>query len=720
MLTKFTLEIDNTVHDVPEWCLKNWDEIAFTLKRSDYSGVMRSFSTEFVFCGAARDLLYATYVYNGFSASATVAVYTLTDTHGWEKQYEAALDFSTVEMEEGCMSINALDDALASKLKSKKTQKYEFFIDDLPTVNVSVERMKISNVAVWDFDDGVNPTGVVNAWKDSGASQVISDEYMELTDEVRDNQQQAANSFFAKTKKVLSSCRIDAIGQMRLPFWPKAYDNAQANDATLPTFELNLYSMIEDAGGSNVETLVGTIATADLLHMTVVTGHNQATTVDTMIGGLSTVYATLYQLSVAQSTVYNGNFGVVGSYTDRSSDNYWTGNTVYEYQDGEWLDMGQPKYYAQHRVIDAWKTPQNLLIGTYLKMRIVRLTGTVNYGGIIFENTRLTLNWSDAQRPAFICRAIRPADLIAKVVGEIAPGTAVTVAADTAGLLADTLIIAGEELRRMTDAKIYTTFSDFAGWMEAVFGYTYLVSGNTMTFAHRSTVFQGSFPIKTFESVRDVRYSVNDDLLYSQVEAGYTKKEYGEIDGRLETNFTNYYSTPFLLTDKKLSLISKYRSDGYGIEFTARKSESSTTDDKADEDVFFVKLSNGFSYEVGNNEAYLPSLCVANNKGFIAAMNNNAAYIGGLAARSKLTMTSSSGNNELEDVEIQNSEELFTCGEVEFTTDDMDLPSDVNGLLGIVADGKTFTGFIKEAKARFGKQNGMEYTLIVKSMVATT
>lgn len=716
MLTKFTLKIGNTVHDVPEWCLKNWDEIAFTLKRSEYSGVMRSFSTEFVFCGAARDLLYAEYVYHGFSAAATVAVYTLTDTHGWEKQYEAALDFSTVEMENGCLSLNALDDALASKLKSKKSQKYEFLIDDLPTVNVNVERMRISNVAVWDFDDGINPAGytssdVVNAWRNTSASQVISEEYVAIADEVRPGQQQPDNSFFAQTKNVLSSCRIEVTGQIRLPFWPKAYDDSQANDAVLPTFELNLYRMIEE-GGYNSETLVSTLATADLLHMTT---HNGI--VETMIGGINTVYPTLYQLSVAQPTVYNGNFGVVGSYTDRSSDNYWNNNTIYEYQDGEWLDMGTPRTYAQHRTITTWTTPQNLLSGTYLRLRIQRMTSAVNYGGVIFEGSQLIMHWSDAQRPSFLCRAVRPADLIAKVVGEIAPGTAVTVAPDDAGLLADTLIIAGEELRRMTGAKIYTTFSDFAGWMEAVFGYTYLVSGDTMMFAHRSAVFQGTTPVKTFGTVSGVKYSVNDDLLYSQVEAGYSKKEYGEIDGRLETNFTNYYSTPFTLTDKKLSLISKYRSDGYGVEFTARKSESDTTDDKADEDVFFVKVtSGGFRYEVGNNEAYLPSLCVENNKGFIAAMNNDAAYIGGQQSRSKLTMTSSNGNNELQDIYIRNYDELFTCGEVEFSTDDMDLPSDANGLIRISADGMVYTGFIKEAKARFGKRNGMEYTMIVKNI----
>ena len=84
MLTKYILTIGSTEYEIPDECLKNWDEIAFSLKRTDYSGVMRSFSTEFVFVGEIKDILWQAYLADGFKASANVAVYTITDRHEWE------------------------------------------------------------------------------------------------------------------------------------------------------------------------------------------------------------------------------------------------------------------------------------------------------------------------------------------------------------------------------------------------------------------------------------------------------------------------------------------------------------------------------------------------------------------------------------------------------------------------------------------------------------
>ena len=81
MLTKYILTIGSTEHAIPDECLKNWDEVSFSLKRTDYSGVMRSFSTEFVFVGDIKDMLWELYLSDGFNASASVAVYTITDTH---------------------------------------------------------------------------------------------------------------------------------------------------------------------------------------------------------------------------------------------------------------------------------------------------------------------------------------------------------------------------------------------------------------------------------------------------------------------------------------------------------------------------------------------------------------------------------------------------------------------------------------------------------------
>lgn len=186
MLTKYILTIGSTEHVVPDECLKNWDEIAFSLKRTDYSGVMRSFSTEFVFVGKIKDLLWELYLADGFKASASVAVYTITNTHEWEKQYESALDFSTVEIEDDALTINALDNALASLLKSKKSQKYEYLVSSFDTTRVNISRVELSSYACYTFPVTNNPTGFVTALLNTNSSQIISKDYIEPCSEIAD------------------------------------------------------------------------------------------------------------------------------------------------------------------------------------------------------------------------------------------------------------------------------------------------------------------------------------------------------------------------------------------------------------------------------------------------------------------------------------------------------------------------------------------------------
>ena len=309
---------------------------------------------------------------------------------------------------------------------------------------------------------------------------------------------------------------------------------------------------------------------------------------------------------------------------------------------------------------------------------------------------------------------INPDELLQRIVSSISPTATSSIEADAAGLLAKTYIAPAEVLRNIANPKVFTTFQHFADWMEAVFGYTYRIVGNEVQFMHRSAVFD-DVNVKVIENIRDVKYSINDGIIYTEVDAGYGKKEYGEINGRLEANFTNYYSTGFNATDKKLSLISKYRADSYGIEFTIRKGEkeNETKDDKNDEDVFFLcaEVESGtLKYAASQNDAYNPSACVANNAGFIAAMGNGAAVV--------LEMTSSDGNNALIDITIAAGTALFSAGELEFTTDDMVEPADLDGLVQVDDKGYRYTGFISEVKARFGRENGFEYRLIVKDITA--
>lgn len=700
MLTKYILTIGSRSYDVPDECLANWDDISFSLRRTDYSGVMRSYSTEFVFVGVIRERLLSEYLVNGFKSSASIAAYTLTNTHEWEKQHEAELDFSTVEDEGGKLTMNAIDNTLAAKLKSKKGQKYEFLVSEFGAIPVTIQRMAFANSAKYRLPNTAMSAGIVDARLDEGGSSVISTDYIEPKDESSGYDGTAVNRFFAMVNLPGVDLRVFVTGMVRC--WLN-----------------NSYHMDLDPSGSNNvahmelgyydEDLTRYVSWSRLFDNDITHKRFHGINKEMWIGRINhTNYLTLDALkTAAASHAYGlepGMFGVVGS-SSWPNEAYWTDNVIYEYSGfGRWVNKGMPGMYYQDRNVSGSATLPHLATTHYPMLWLdydMELTGGV-----------MSITWTDPARQSYAYNGIRPIELLRAIVAGISPGSSVSIAEDENGRLANTLFFPAEALRKMAGAKVYSTFQQFCDWMGAVFGYTYRIVGNEVQFVHRSAVFS-SENVKDIENVRDVKYSVNDSIIYSEVDAGYSKKEYGEINGRLETNFTNYYSTGYSSTDKKLSLISKYRSDAYGIEFTLRKGEkqSDTTDDKNDEDVFFafvVDKNGSMDYTPENNAVFSPESCVLRNAGYIAAMGNGAAVT--------LEMTSSDGNNALDDVLIPEGAALFTAGELEFTTDDMDVPEDMNGLVSLTDGGFSYTGFILEAKCRYGRRNGMDYTLIVKTI----
>ena len=694
MLTKYILTIGETSTDVPEECLMNWGDISFSLKRTDYSGVMRSYSTEFVFVGAVRDLLLAEFLANGFKASASIAVYTLTNTHEWEQRHEADLDFSSIEDEDGKLTVSAIDNTLASRLRSMKGQKWEFPVASFNTQSMTFKRVDLDNEVRYNFPVSDNDDGYVNLRIDEAHSTIISTEYLQPTNESDGYDGTAINRFFMSVNRPGATLRISVKGYVRCFLCPMHYGLGPT--ATIPIARMRYGYWDEDISQFHYWY---EICDDDITHKRI-----NGTIYNMWIGGSQHKnYTSLNLLEAdAPSGLYEGMFGIVGPYA-YGDENYWTGNHVYQYYGGSWRNRGLASQYSQDRFVNSSTSQVDIKTTEY---PMLLLTEAMKFMGGI-----MTATWTDPARVEIDAEVVTPLQLISRVVDSISPGSTVSIANDWAMLLPDTFLVAAEELRKINDAKFYTTFQQFVDWMGAVFGYTYRIVGNEVQFVHRSSVFS-SDSVKVIEDFSDFKLSVNDNLLYTEVDAGYSKKDYGEIDGRLETNFTNYYSTGYNITDRKLSLISKYRSDKYGVEFTARKSETETKDDKSDEDIFTVYATlgddNTYVYDPSKNTEYRPAVCVANNAGFIAALGNGAELT--------LTMTASDGNNPLQDVTIPAGTALFSACEVEFTTNDMNVPEDVNALIQLDRDGYRYTGFINEANARYGRRNGMEYKLIVKDI----
>lgn len=250
--------------------------------------------------------------------------------------------------------------------------------------------------------------------------------------------------------------------------------------------------------------------------------------------------------------------------------------------------------------------------------------------------------------------------------------------------------------------------------------------GQTVYFVHRSEILKGNANTHRFPNCRGLKYSVDTSVIYSTITAGYDKKDYDNINGRDEFNFNNSYSTGCTVSDKTLSLLSKYRADCYGIEFAVQKRGEDTTDSTSDKDVFFVLCKN----ENGNlipdrtllienslsdavfNGAFSPMACI----------RANAGYIGLQADKLNLTFASSTGNSSIvidgepmtSNIELDTP--LATCGVIEFTTDEVDDIVDVDELIEVVDDGVLYRGFLKEVDLKYARTEAAKYKLIVKDI----
>lgn len=76
-MNRYILIINGTAHIINEDCISNWDEINISLKRNDFSGIIRSFSSKFEFAGKAYNLLLNEYRTNYLNANAQIEIYTI-------------------------------------------------------------------------------------------------------------------------------------------------------------------------------------------------------------------------------------------------------------------------------------------------------------------------------------------------------------------------------------------------------------------------------------------------------------------------------------------------------------------------------------------------------------------------------------------------------------------------------------------------------------------
>lgn len=122
--------------------LKNWDDFELAYKRSNYDGVIRSFSTKFEFVNRSYELLKEEFAKNYLSSKAGIAFYKRNNSWNWDKIFHCTLDFGTYSEDGMVVSINAVDDNLAAIIKAKRNILYEYPVDDLYTRSLNYDGLK--------------------------------------------------------------------------------------------------------------------------------------------------------------------------------------------------------------------------------------------------------------------------------------------------------------------------------------------------------------------------------------------------------------------------------------------------------------------------------------------------------------------------------------------------------------------------------------------------
>lgn len=814
MLTKYCIEIDGEKREIPNSCIRNWDEVKCAYKRADFSGVTRSFTSQFEFVGEAYDMLINLYLRDGFNAVAVLCLLTITDRWEWEERFSAPIDFSSLTWDNHVLKANCIDNSLAALIKANKGTKYEFAVGrEIKTGGVfHFDRLPMQENLTYEFTQGgeYNDCADLLVTCKTGENPFLGNVGSELTInkaiDWNDDQTTDADSYlFKAVKDIVITLDYDIS-------WRKDAGTEQATHIGISVRRngSDVAGCVKNSGGSIEPNLAYP--------------RKEGNYIDEYFsdpGALATKYP----------NPNDGDWTLIGGivwYAKYNGSRFNWANS----------NQTQAEYCTERRF---GKRLITLLAGD--EVYVYGTPANASFSQFRVVSSKFVFGWL-AIGDSVDIPLIKPNTVATALLRKMCGGfiNASSYISDFDKRLASTYLMAAESVRGISGAKFYSSFTEFCDWMSTVFGYTYHIGEKepsrykyvrecgeyqvtpwayedtfyagsistdniiyiaqharffyhersagklyaywnghldyndatthhprtdtlfrikgldetslyyfdefkagalyptlydqpeesifkdhqTVRFVHRSEIFKDNGEARRIGHCRELSYTIDSANIYSSVTVGYDKKDYDSMNGRDEFNFNNTYSTGCSVSDKSLSLLSKYRADCYGLEFAVQKRGSDTTDSTSDKDVFFVlcankngnlipdrtvKIENGLTDSVFNG-AFSPMACVIANAGFIGKQSRNL----------HLEFASSYGNGSIvidgkamtDDIDLGTP--LFTCGKLEFKCEEVDEPLRENEIVEVESGGVLYRGFIEDAAFRYANNEAVKYKLIVKDI----
>lgn len=499
MLTKYYIEIDGVKAEVPKGCLKNWDEIKCVYKRSDFSGVTRSFTTQFEFVGEMYDRLMALYLRDGVNARAVISLYTITNEWAWEEQFTCDLDFSSIEWDNYIVKMNCIDDSLAAAIKAKKSTKFEFVVgQDIPVENtLEFDRITMRNSCVHEImgNETANNSHKVLLYpanlKRLPTNLIGDGETYENSPILFQDQNDDSGACFLEVVSTAKDVEIDI--EIRVSR-PESF-GATINGAKIYLMSFNKAN--KDYNASTYTTL------GELLNYT-----SNSESQRTYLG----LFPTFDALKRRYTTPPNNSWALVGEKWETAKEAYISpiGNitpkewipaspwTTYNHRGGPVKGRGCSQFVFQYKF-----NLSNVSTDTCFAL-FYELSMSDKHGGSQFRQKSMALSskietrWESKAKTISI-DALRPTSVLNSLMSKIVENSLNVDAQikDTDSRIAKTYLFAAESIRNIPGAKFYTSFNDFCDWMETVFGYTYYLGERTKARFKRTQEYSLEWPLGT-------------------------------------------------------------------------------------------------------------------------------------------------------------------------------------------------------------------------------
>lgn len=188
-------------------------------------------------------------------------------------------------------------------------------------------------------------------------------------------------------------------------------------------------------------------------------------------------------------------------------------------------------------------------------------------------------------------KALRPLYVFQQLINKMSDG-AYTPQSTFLQSIQDVVVTCGDAIRGLSGAKIKTSLRDFFTSYNSDFGIGMGMIGDILRIEEKGFWVQYTDFIDLGE-VKNMKVTPANDLLINNIKIGTPNQSYDDVNGKQEFNTTHEYSAPITRIAKDLNLVSVYRKDCYGIEFTRLNLDGkTTTDNDSDNDVFMIHIED--------------------------------------------------------------------------------------------------------------------------------